>query len=39
MAQYFYGAGTMACISGILSLANTHLPNDVYYWVDLMIPF
>jgi len=39
MANYFYGAGTMMCLMGIVSLANTYLPNNVMYWVDVIAPF
>ncbi len=39
MANYLYGAGMMACVTGLMSLFNTHMPNSVYYYVDLFIPF
>lgn len=39
MTDYVAGAGTFACLAGIAAMINAHIPNGIFYYVDLMLPF
>ncbi len=39
MSNYIYGMATFAVISGMVSIIDANVPNDLWYWVDLYSPF
>ncbi len=39
MTNYIYGSATVALMVGMMDMIDTHVPNGLYYYVDLMMPF
>lgn len=39
MAEYFYGAATMGTVFVMAQIINQHIPNDLFYYVNLVLPF
>lgn len=37
--NYIYGALTAASLSIGVSIADAMVPNDLWYWIDLYLPF
>ncbi len=39
MANYLYGLATMAVIGAMVNIIDDNVSNDLWYWVDLYLPF
>jgi hypothetical protein len=39
MSDYIYGAATMFLLSVTVSIIDKNIPNNLWYYVDLYIPF
>ena len=40
MSSYIYGTATMGCLMLTVSIINNHIPNDLWYYIDVnFIPF
>lgn len=39
MINYVYGAVTMVMLTTMVQMIDSHIPNSVWYYVDLALPF
>jgi hypothetical protein len=39
MLNYIYGAVTIFMLITTVNMVDTHVSNDLMYWVDLYMPF
>ncbi|GJL85113.1 MAG: hypothetical protein DHS20C02_08880 [Micavibrio sp.] len=39
MSNYIYGMATFAVIGAMVSIIDANVPNNLWYWVDLYVPF
>ncbi len=39
MGNYLYGAGTMFAVTMMINIVNDMIPNDLGYYVGLLMPF
>ncbi len=40
MSNYIYGTATMGCMVVLVNIINSHIPNDLWYYIDSnFIPF
>ena len=39
MTDYIYGAATVFVVTTMVGIIDANVPNDLWYWVDLYLPF
>lgn len=39
MSNYVYGAITMVMLTTMVQMIDSHIPNNVWYYVGLVLPF
>jgi hypothetical protein len=39
MANYVYGIATSATVISMVGIINDNVPNDLWYWATLYLPF
>lgn len=39
MTNYLYGLGTMGLIGAMVNVIDQNVPNNLWYWLDLYLPF